>query len=114
MEQNSFKKMEGIIEADETYVGGKSRRIGRQTGLENKIPVVSLVQRNSEVRSFVVPVVSVSTLKKVLNENLSKEAKLMTDELRGYINAGKQFSSHEFVNHSKFEYVRNECYNQYR
>ena len=32
MEQNSFKKMQGIIEADGTYVGGKSRRIGRQTG----------------------------------------------------------------------------------
>ena len=70
MEQNSFKKMTGTIEADETYVGGKSRRVGRQTGLENKTPVVSLVQRNGEVRSFVVPVVCASTLKKTLTEHL--------------------------------------------
>ena len=55
----------------------------------------------SKVRSFVVPVVSASTLKKVLTENLSKKAKLMTDELRGYKNVGKQFSSHEVVNHKK-------------
>jgi hypothetical protein len=44
MEQNSFKKMQGTIEADETYVGGKSRRLGYQTGFEDKTPVVSLVQ----------------------------------------------------------------------
>lgn len=106
MEQNSFKKMQGTIEADETYVGGKSRRVGKQTGLENKTPVVSLVQRDGNVRSFVVPTVSAMTLKKVLTENLSKSAKLMTDELRGYIRVGKEFKSHEVVNHKNYEYVR--------
>jgi len=106
MEQNSSKKMQGTIEADETYVGGKSKRVGNQTGLENKTPVVSLVQRNGDVRSFVVPVVSASTLKKVLTKNISKKAKLMTDELRGYIKVGREFSSHEVVNHKKYEYVR--------
>ena len=106
MEQNSFKKMQGTIEADETYVGGKSRRIGRQTGLENKTPVVSLVQRNGEVRSFVVATVSSSTLKSVLTEHMSKNAKLMTDEGIWYKRAGKEFKSHEVVNHGKFEYVR--------
>jgi transposase-like protein len=98
--------MQGTIEADETYVGGKSRRVGRQTGLENKTPVVSLVQRNGDVRSFVVPVVSASTLRKTLTEHLSKNAKLMTDELRGYIKVGKEFKSHEVVNHGNYEYVR--------
>jgi transposase-like protein len=106
MEKSSFRKMQGTIEADETYIGGKSRRIGRQTGFENKTPVLSLVQRNGEVRSFVMPVVSASTLRKTLTEHLSKNVKLMTDELRGYEKVGKQFASHEVVNHSEFEYVR--------
>ncbi len=106
MEQTSFKKLTGTIEADETYIGGKSRRVGKQTGLENKIPVVALVQRDGNVRSFVVPTVSASTLKKVLTDNVSKKAKLMTDELRGYKTVGKEFKSHEVVNHSKYEYVR--------
>ncbi|MDR3668167.1 MAG: IS1595 family transposase [Ignavibacteriaceae bacterium] len=90
----------------QVYNYRKSRRIGRQTGLENKTPVVSLVQRNGNVRSFVVPTVSAITLKKVLTENMSKSAKLMTDELAGYKRAGKEFASHEVVNHSKYEYVR--------
>ena len=106
MQQTSFKKLKGTVEADETYVGGKSRRIGKQTGLGNKTPVVSLVQRNGDVRSFVVPVVPAITLKKTLTEHLSNIAKLMTDEGRGYINVGKQFASHSVVNHGKYEYVR--------
>jgi transposase-like protein len=106
MEQTYNRKMQGTIEVDETYIGGKSRRIGKQTGWENKVPVVSLVQRKGQVRSFVVPTVSASTLKKAVTENISKNAKLMTDELISYKNIGKQFKSHEVVNHSKYEYVR--------
>lgn len=86
MEQNTFDtKLTSTVEADETYVGGKSRRLARQTGLENKTPIVSLLQRDGKVRSIVVPVVSASTLRKVLTENVSKESHLMTDEGRGYI-----------------------------
>jgi transposase-like protein len=110
MEQTSSRKMQGTIEADETYVGGKSRRVGMQTGLENKTPVVSLVQRNGKVRSFVVPTVSASTLKQVLTENVAKNAHLMTDELAGYKKVGQQFASHETVNHSQYEYVRGDAY----
>lgn len=50
--------------------------------------------------------VSESTLKKVLTENLSKSAKLMTDELPVYKNIEKQFASHEVVTHKNYEYVR--------
>lgn len=37
MEQTTNRKLKGVIEADETWVGGKSRRIGQQTRLENKL-----------------------------------------------------------------------------
>ena len=99
-------QLTGTIEADETYIGGKSRRSRNKTGFENKTAVVSLVQRHGQVRSFAVPVVSSKTIKKVLEENISKSAKLMTDELRAYTIVGREFSSHEVVNHSKLEYVR--------
>ncbi len=65
-----------------------------------------MVQRNGQVRSFVVQPVSAGNLKKVLTENLSKSAKLMNDELPAYKNIGKQFTSHEFVTHKNYEYVR--------
>ncbi|MCI0708457.1 MAG: IS1595 family transposase [Ignavibacteriae bacterium] len=100
------RKMKGVIEADETYVGGKSRRLGQLTGLENKTPVVALVQRNGRVRSFVVETVSASTLKKVLLENVHPSSHLMTDELQSYKETGKRFASHQTVTHSKYEYVR--------
>lgn len=106
MAQTRFPKLGGTIEADETYVGGKSRRIGSQTGWENKTPVVSLVQRGGKVRSFVVEPVSASNLKRVLTENISPSANLMTDELPAYKKVGLMFNSHQSVNHRKEEYVR--------
>jgi transposase-like protein len=81
MQQTPFRRLKGIIEADETYVGGKGRRIGRLTGFENKMPVVSLVQRNGQVRSFHIPSVSAATLKQTLLENVHPSSHLMTDEL---------------------------------
>lgn len=106
MEQQPTRRMKGTIEADETYIGGKSRRVGRQTGFENKTPVVALVQRNGNVRSFVVPTVTAMTLKETLLANVNPSSHLMTDELDGYKKVGEQFASHETVKHSAYEYVR--------
>ncbi|MDP1677671.1 MAG: IS1595 family transposase [Bacteroidota bacterium] len=103
-------KMKGIVEADETYVGGHSRKMGRQTGWENKTPVVSLVQRKGEVRSFVVSNVTAKNLKEVLTNNVHKSANLMTDELHAYQAIGENFWSHNIVTHSKGEYVRGGIY----
>jgi len=106
MQKTNKRKMQGIIEADETLIGGKSRRVGQQTGLENKTPVVALVQRNGNVRSFALQTVSAKSLKAVLTENVSPKADLMTDELAAYKKVGKEFASHEVVNHGRYEYVR--------
>ena len=111
MGQGSFaRKMKGTVEADETYVGGHSRRMGKQTGWENKTPVVSLVQRGGKVRSFVVSNVSSDNLRSILTKNIHPSAHLMTDELSAYKTIGNNFVSHDVVNHSKFEYVRDNAY----
>jgi transposase-like protein len=110
MEQTNKKKLKGTIEADETYIGGKKRRTRNQTGFENKSPVVALVQRGGNVRSFAVPTTSARVLKRVLNDNVSKKANLITDEWPAYKNVGKDFNSHEVVNHSRYEYVRGDVY----
>ncbi|MBX7152535.1 IS1595 family transposase [bacterium] len=100
------RKLKGIIEVDETYIGGKSRRTAKTTGLENKTPVVSLLQRGGKVRSFVVSTVTAATLKEVLNENINPKSHLMTDELESYKKIGKGFASHQTVKHSAYEYSR--------
>jgi len=106
MEGKPSQRMKGTIEADETWIGGKSRRVGMQTGMENKVPVMALVQRGGKVRSFVMPMVSATTLKEVLLENVHPSAHLMTDENDGYERVGKEFASHETVTHGKHEYAR--------
>lgn len=100
-------KLGGIVEADETYIGGKTR--GQGKGITNKKPVFALVERGGEVRSFPVQFVTSRNLKKILHEHVSPEAKIMTDEGMGYQGLKQEFADHQTVNHSKMEYVRGEA-----
>ena len=108
----------GTVEADETYIGNSARSIagkaaraaGVQYGGDHKEKVVAVVERGGQVRSFHVQNVDGKTLKNVLVNNVAKEAKLMTDELRMYRSIGKNFASHEAVKHSDKEYVRGEAH----
>jgi transposase-like protein len=112
-------QLTGIVEVDETYIGGKKRLAKRQprkpdTGkrtpdfvspTDNKSPVVAMVQRNGDVRSFHVGRVTAATLRPVLNHNIEYGARIMTDSgmvLHGAIHPRK----HDQVNHTKQEYGR--------
>jgi transposase-like protein len=99
--------MSGIVEVDETYVGGRCQGLGK-TGRGNpkKVPVFALVERNGDVRSKVVGSVSGVNLKQIIRENVKKEATLMTDEFGAYYGLGKEFARHEIVRHSHKEYSR--------
>lgn len=99
----------GIVEADETYVGGKVKGKGRAYK-GNKTAVVSLVERGGRVRSHSVKKVTGKTFKRVLDDHLDSSANLMTDDLAGYRKPGKAFASHQTVNHSAGEYVRGEAH----
>lgn len=105
MEKNpELEKLMGIIEADETYVGGKhSGKRGR--GSENKIPVVSLVARKGEVRSFQTKRVTAKNLKEIILQNVDKSSTIMTDEFKSYKGLGKEYKKHLIVNHGEKEYV---------
>ena len=98
-------QLTGIVEADETYLGGKMRGRGRGY-VGNKTPVVSLIERGGRVRSRVVDLVTGETITKLLKEHVSAEAHLNTDESGVYTKVGKEFSSHETVNHSVEQYAR--------
>lgn len=98
------KKLTGVVEVDETYVGGKSNRVNAR---KSKVAVVSLVQRDGAVRSQVMPQVTVKNLKKVILENVHPEAILMTDEYTGYRDMKHAFD-HRSVKHWVKEYARKE------
>jgi len=95
----------GIVEADETYWGNNEKV--RVTGnRRHKMKVFSLVERNGDVRSFHVANVTGKTLGPILHSQVAKKAHLMTDEAPVYGKPGKEFASHNVVNHMRREYSR--------
>jgi transposase-like protein len=95
----------GIVEADETYFG-KTEGQGKGGHLGKKQKVVALVERKGRVRAFHVPSVNTETLKPILEGQIAKTARLMTDTAPVYSKIGQSFASHETVNYLAKEYAR--------
>lgn len=98
--------MTGVVEVDETYIGGRRRggKRGRPGPDSHKSPVVALVERGGKVRAFHTPRVTGDNLKQILKSNLSPDATMMTDEFPVYGRMGHK--AHHTVNHKSREYVR--------
>jgi transposase-like protein len=96
----------GIVEADETFIGRKKGEPKRRGGGAHKNAVLALVERGGEVRTVHVENVKAATLLPIVNENMAKEARVMTDDAATYYNKLGEFAGHDAVNHSAKEYVR--------
>ena len=91
----------GVVEADETFWGNNGKQANGARGFAHKMKVVSLVERDGQKRSMVVPNVNAKTLRAVLEANVCKTAHLMTDEHSGYTLIGREFASHGVTRHSR-------------
>lgn len=99
--------LSGIVEVDETYVGGKAKGKGGGKYAGGKIPVVGAVERGSgEVKAEVVTDTKASTLVPFVQRNVAVGTHVMTDEWRAYRQPRKAGYKHSVVNHSKKQYVR--------
>jgi transposase-like protein len=101
-------KLEGQVEMDETYVGGKGHRPGRPS--KDKEIVIGIRQRNGELRLFHSKDVKAKTLAKYIRENVSEDAEVIfTDDYPSYPGAvkraGMSARKHKTINHSKKIYV---------
>lgn len=95
----------GAVEVDETYIGNV-KGAERRRGTAHKMAVLSLVDRTSgTMRSFSVDRVDQATVVPIVLANISREARLMTDEARLYKSLGRLFSEHGTTNHSAGQYV---------
>lgn len=102
-------KLNGEVEADETYIGGKAKG-KRGRGAANKTPVLTLVERNGEARSQAMVAVTGENVKRVLREHVDLKSILFTDEFGVYKVPGKEFAAHETVEHGKGEYSRGKAH----
>ena len=97
--------LSGIVEADETYVGGRVKGKGRGYK-SNKAVVFGMTERGGDVMAKVVPNVRKWTLQPIIESNVASGSTVITDELRSYLSLWRAGYDHDTVNHSAGEYVR--------
>jgi transposase-like protein len=108
----------GTVEIDETYIGGKKRAGAhatkpgerpkdRKSSVDNKAPVVALVQRDGSVRSQYIERVTADNLRPIIKRTVDADAQVMTDTsfaLKGALMGRTHFQ----INHTAEEFVRYE------
>ena len=97
--------LSGDVEADETYVGGKTTGGKRGRGAPNKTVVFGMLERGGDVMAKVVPDVKKRTLQPIVAKNVEPGSTVHTDELRSYFGLGRAGYWHETVNHGAGQYV---------
>src|SRR5271156_1399290 len=105
--------LSGIVEIDETFVGGKARNmhasmrkaLGGLTGTKNKVAVIGAIARKGMVVAKVIENTDTATLDSFVRRTVSKDVKLVaTDEHSGYRLLGADMD-HRVVRHGQGEYV---------
>ena len=107
MQNGSFSKLAGTIEADETVIGGASkfRHFGkRKAGYEGKVIVMGMLERDGEVRAKVIGNPQTSTIQREVRTHVEYGSELMTDAYTAYPGLAGDYV-HQFVNHTE-TYVR--------
>jgi transposase-like protein len=106
--------LSNIVEADETYCGGKFENMNRgrrkkwqQSGKDNKVALMGMVERGGKAR---LKVIGNETFKDTVRQHIHPSAFLITDTHSGYKGLDQEFARHESVNHSQSEYKRGEVY----
>jgi transposase-like protein len=106
MKDSTAPLLKGIVEVDETYVGGKVRGMGR--GYKgNKAIAIGAVERGGQIRLQVIKSANKQTLHKFIADNTQPDTEaIYTDELPAYIGIADEDTRHESVCHSANEWVR--------
>jgi transposase-like protein len=102
----------GVIEADETFIGGKKKGVGRGN-LRSKTVVLGAMAREGDVRFTVAKRRNRKTLHTFINTVVADDAEaIYTDDWEGYVGVADGNTRHETVNHSADEWVRADVHTQ--
>jgi transposase-like protein len=105
---NAPELLEGTVEVDETYVGGKNknRHANKKTkeGEKDKTPVVGVLEREGNVSTYVVEETTGEVLQGIMRAKVSTSATLITDAYKSYAGLARDYN-HTTVKHSEGQYV---------
>ena len=111
MREVSADLLKGIVEVDETYVGGRIRGQGRGFKGRNKAIVIGAVERDGDIRLRVIKSPTKYWLHKFIHDTTDPKAKaIYTDELPAYIGIADADTRHETVKHAQEEWVRGDVH----
>lgn len=106
-----------VVEADETYVGGKekNKHLNKRTpnshaGYQSKEAVLSMVERGGAVRSYHIGKTNAASVKPIVTALVHKRTVLCTDDASVYISVSHDVADHKVVNHSAKQYVCGEVH----
>jgi len=116
MHDESAPLLHGIVEADETYVGGKAtgfanKKESARHRRDNKTIVLGAVERGGQVRLRMAPDASSESVKGFLKDVVHDDAEaIYTDAHRSYRGIADHNTRHEYVDHSRDEWVRGQIH----
>jgi transposase-like protein len=108
MQTGTFAKLDGEIEVDETFIGGKARNMHKSkrakkitgTGGNDKAIVAGVLQRGGEVRAVVVSDTRRATLQAGVRQHVEKGAVVYSDALHSYNGLAGEYD-HKVVDHAE-------------
>lgn len=97
-------KLTGIVEVDETYLGGKHRRTH---GFTKKAAIMGMKERGGKIRAYHVPHRGTEVLLPTIKKHINPKTMIMTDEARVYQKLNRVgYYNHASIKHGKGHYVR--------
>ncbi len=113
MTEHAPPQLNGTVEIDETFVGGRLRGEGRGAGnyTKNKAIVIGVIQRGGKVRLQKIAARDRTTLHQFVKDHCAPDTELIiTDEWAPYGGIADQNTRHETVNHVQKEWVRGDIH----